>query len=96
MPSIDTDRAIRYAIAIVAALTLLYSLLITQQVLAWFGILIPLLLLYLVWRFVRAHERVADALEVNAGTGDSPDARGDAGIDARERESDEDEDDHAR
>ena len=50
-------------ITVVAILTLLYSVLIAQQLLAWFGIVIPLLLVYLFWRFVRAHERIADALE---------------------------------
>ena len=57
------ERDVLVAIAVVALLTLAYSLLIAQQVLAWFGIAIPLVLLYLFWRFVRAHERIADALE---------------------------------
>lgn len=61
------ERRILLGIGVIAVLTLLYSLLIAQQILAWFGIVIPLLLLYLVWRFVRAHERIADALEATSG-----------------------------
>lgn len=62
---VDTprERNVLLAIVAVAAITLVYSLLIAQQVLAWFGIAIPLVLLYLFWRFVRAHERIAAALE---------------------------------
>ncbi|PSQ10051.1 hypothetical protein BRC93_11060 [Halobacteriales archaeon QS_5_70_15] len=56
-------RTVVLAVVAVAAVTLLYSGLVAQQVLAWFGIALPLVLLYLFWRFVRAHERVADALE---------------------------------
>jgi maltodextrin utilization protein YvdJ len=57
------ERTVLVALAVVALLALAYSLLIAQQVLAWFAIAIPLVLLYLVWRFVRAHERIAAALE---------------------------------
>jgi uncharacterized membrane protein len=57
------DRQVVLAIVAVALVTLLYSLLIAQQILAWFGIAIPLVFLYLLWRFVRAHERIADAME---------------------------------
>ena len=59
----ERERKILLTIAAVAALTFLYSVLVVQQILAWFGVVIPLLVLYLLWRFVRAHERVADALE---------------------------------
>ncbi len=57
------ERQVLLGIVAVALVTLLYSVLIAQQILAWFGIAIPLVFLYLLWRFVRAHERVADALE---------------------------------
>ena len=57
------ERNVVVAIVVVAVLTLAYSVVIAGQILAWFGIAIPLVLLYLVWRFVRAHERIADALE---------------------------------
>lgn len=76
MPSRDvTERKILYAIGIVAVLTLLYSVLITQAILAWFSIVVPLLFLYLLWRFVRAHERIARALETRGGatSGDAAD-----------------------
>lgn len=67
------ERGILLGIGGIAALVLLYSVLITQQVLAGFGVVIPLLLLYLVWRFVRAHERIADALEARSRD-ESPDS----------------------
>ncbi len=57
------ERNVLLAIVAVAAITLVYSVLVAQQVLAWFAIAIPLVLLYLFWRFVRAHERIAAALE---------------------------------
>ena len=57
------ERQVVLAVVAVALVTLLYSVLIAQQVLAWFGIAIPLVFIYLLWRFVRAHERIADALE---------------------------------
>ena len=64
MPSDGPDeRNVVVVIVVVALITLVYSVLIAQQILAWFGIAIPLVLLYLIWRFVRAHERIADALE---------------------------------
>ena len=64
MPSDGPDeRNVVVVIVVVALITLVYSVLIAQQILAWFGIAIPLVLLYLIWRFVRAHERIAAALE---------------------------------
>ncbi|MEF8867739.1 MAG: hypothetical protein V5A85_04415 [Haloarculaceae archaeon] len=58
-----SERNVLLAIAVVAVVTFLYSVVVVQQILAWFAIGIPLVLLYLFWRLVRAHERVADALE---------------------------------
>jgi Flp pilus assembly protein TadB len=58
-----SERNVLLAIAVVAVVTFLYSVVVAQQILAWFAIGIPLVLLYLFWRLVRAHERVADALE---------------------------------
>jgi Flp pilus assembly protein TadB len=64
MPSSgSSERNVVIAIVVVALVTLVYSVVIAQQILAWFAIAIPLVLLYLFWRFVRAHERIADALE---------------------------------
>lgn len=57
------EKRILLGIGVVSILTFLYSVMIAQQILAWFGIVIPLLLLYLFWRFVQAHERIADAME---------------------------------
>lgn len=50
-------------IALLGVLVLLYGVLVMQRVLYAVSLVLPLLLLYLVWRFVRAHERIADALE---------------------------------
>lgn len=74
-PRSRRERNALLAIAAVAVLTFLYGFLIAGQPLAWFGIVIPLLLLYLVWRFVRAHERIADALEPRRDGPDGPDGR---------------------
>lgn len=62
MPS-RREQKILLGIGAIAIITFLYSFLIVQQILAWFGIVIPLLFVYLVWRFVRAHERIAAAVE---------------------------------
>lgn len=67
MPS-QREQRILLSIGVVAIVTFLYSFLIVQQILAWFGIVIPLLFLYLVWRFVRAHERIAAAMEDSSRT----------------------------
>lgn len=83
-PHDDSDRGrerqVLAAIAVVALLTFLYSLLITQTVVAWFGIAILLAVLYLLWRFVLAHERIAAALEAGAAT-DADQSRAPTGTD---------------
>lgn len=61
------DRYAIIGIAILAVLTLLYTVLIAGRPLLWFSVVIPLVLLYFAWRFVRAVERIADALEDGAG-----------------------------
>jgi len=78
MPSRDSGtlssrqtRAV-LVLAVLAALTLVYSILVMQAVWLWFAVWVgggtTLFVLYMLWRFVRAHERVADALESD-GTG---------------------------
>lgn len=57
------DRYAIIAIVLLAVLTLVYSVLIAGRPLLWFSAVIPLVLLYLAWRFVRAVERIAKALE---------------------------------
>lgn len=59
----DRERQILLAVALAGAVTFRYSALIVQQSLAWFAVATLLAVLYLLWRFVPAHERVADALE---------------------------------
>jgi hypothetical protein len=79
-PDRGRERQVLAAIAAVALLTLLYSLLVAQTVLAWFAIAIPLVVLYLLWRFVLAHERIAAALEAGVSA-ETDRARGSAGTD---------------
>lgn len=50
-------------VAAVALLTFLYSVLVTAQVLLWFVLAGLLAFGYLLWRLVRATERIAVALE---------------------------------
>lgn len=71
-PRSPRERNVLVAVAAVGLLVLVYSFLIAGNLLAGLDIVVPLLLLYLVWRFVRAHERVADALEARS---DGPDDR---------------------
>ena len=61
-----TDARSRYrllAVVAVSVLFLLYSILIAGDLFAGLGFLALLYVLYLAYRFVRAHERIADALE---------------------------------
>lgn len=66
------DRTVLALIAVVAVLVLAYSVFVTRAPLQLIGFVVPLLFLYLLWRFVRAHERIADALE-RGGTAGSID-----------------------
>jgi threonine/homoserine/homoserine lactone efflux protein len=59
----DRDTVVLIAIAVLALLALVYSVFIARALLQWVGIVLPLVFLYLAWRFVRAHERIATALE---------------------------------
>lgn len=59
----NREQWILLSIWVTAVLSFIYFLLIAQQILAWFAVVLPLLFLYLFWRFVRAHERIADALD---------------------------------
>ena len=61
MPS--QNRHVPALIAVVALLTFLYSFLVVKRPLVWIGLVALLLGVYFGWRFVRAVERIADALE---------------------------------
>ncbi len=62
--STDFDESyIIWGIIAIAVLTLLYSVLLLGRFLAWFGVVLPLIGLYLLWRFVRAVERIAASME---------------------------------
>ena len=60
---VDVDRLVLVGVVVVAVVALLYSVLLTGGLATWVGVAFPLVALYLFWRLVRAHERVADALE---------------------------------
>ena len=59
------------AVVAVSVLFLLYSVLIANQPFVGLWFLVFLFVLYLAYRFVRAHERIADALETRNGRPDS-------------------------
>jgi hypothetical protein len=60
------DESRQLVVVLVAGgivLTFAYSLFINGTILVWLNLVSILLVFYLLWRFVRAHERIADALE---------------------------------
>lgn len=59
----EHDRWILIGIGLLAAFLLWYGVFVAQQLLAIVGIVMPLLFLYLAWRFVIAHERIAAAIQ---------------------------------
>lgn len=61
--SAGPNRTVLAVIAVIAVLLLLYSILIANQILVGIIVLVLLFVPYLAYRFVRAHERIADALE---------------------------------
>ncbi len=63
MSTDSREKNVRLGIVIIALATLVYSVLIAGQVVAWFGIAILLVVLYFAWRLIRAVERIARALE---------------------------------
>lgn len=59
----ESHQLVVALVAIGVVMSFAYSLFIAGQILLWLVVVSTLLLLYLLWRFVRAHERIADALE---------------------------------
>ena len=69
MPSEERKRVIALiAIGVILLVWLVYSALLIGRPLAGIGLIVPLVVLYLLWRLVRAAERIADAVE-NDGPG---------------------------
>ena len=62
-PTDDRPSYELVGIVVLALLVLVYGVVVSQDALTWVGIAVPFVALYLFWRFVRAHERIADALE---------------------------------
>ncbi|WP_318568028.1 hypothetical protein [Salinigranum marinum] len=77
-PDDRTERRLKLAVVVVGAFVLLYGVVVTQQILAAIVLLVWLFVVYLVWRFVRAHERLADAATrvADAETADALSTRG--------------------
>ncbi len=57
------DRRLIVAGGVFALLALAYSVVIAGQVARWVAVVPPVVFRSLLWRFVRAHERIATALE---------------------------------
>ena len=80
MPSDERDWQVLAPIGVVVVLLLAYSTLVIGRPLAGIGLVIPLVVLYLLWRLVRAAERIADAVEDDgpgAGRSAEEDSSGD-------------------
>lgn len=60
---IADDRGRLLALAAVVLLVVFYGVFVQQQLLVVIWLLVSGFLVYLVWRFVRAHERIAGAAE---------------------------------
>lgn len=63
MSEIERNQFVRLALGVLAVLVLLYSLLIARRFLFGVSLVAWLFVVYLFWRFVRAVERIASALE---------------------------------
>jgi heme O synthase-like polyprenyltransferase len=61
------ERLLRVGAVVFGLLLVLYSVVVAQQILAAVALLLWVFVVYLAWRFVRAHERLADAAERLAG-----------------------------
>jgi len=64
------DRQVLAAIGVLSVASILYSVVIVQRLLAGIRVVTTLVVLYLLWRFVRAVERIAGALEADGSGGD--------------------------
>ena len=70
--ALHSDRIALGIIALVLVLlAIAYSFFVMRSPLQILSALLPLLFFYLVWRFVVAHERIADALETTDGRRDT-------------------------
>jgi uncharacterized membrane protein len=63
MPSAPDNERLLVSLAVAGIVILAYSVLVAQQLLLGASVVVWLLGLYLLWRFIRAHERIAAALE---------------------------------
>lgn len=70
-PNGRRSRTPRVVITILVTLVLSYGFLIAQEVLLSVWVAVVLFALYLFYRFVHAHERIATALEARSRDSDS-------------------------
>lgn len=69
--ALQSDRLAVGLVALgIVAVAFLYSVFVMRAPLQLVGLLGPVVFLYLLWRFVRAHERIADAMEASGRQGD--------------------------
>lgn len=77
-PLSEREQNAAAVVGILVIFSFLYSVLVLRTILFWFWLWMSIatvaIFLYLLWRFVRAHERIAAALEAGeAGGADSDD-----------------------
>ncbi|WP_201741540.1 hypothetical protein [Salinigranum halophilum] len=60
---VDRDSLLMTVAAVVLLVVFLYSVLVVQQLLAVVALSLWGFVVYLAWRFVRAHERLAEAAD---------------------------------
>ena len=91
MPSEERKRTIELvAGGIAVAFLFVYSVLVIGRPLAAIGLVIPLVVLYLLWRLARATERIADAVEDDGPAADRSTDEDSAGEDGPGVEWDDD------
>jgi hypothetical protein len=88
-PAAEPDRRLLIAAIVVGVLAVLYGVLVAGQILAPIALLAWVFLVYLAWRFVRAHERIADAAERLAADGGGDPAAAPGSAETSGRDDDE-------
>lgn len=86
MPSDETDRTAKTALAVLSLVVLAYSLVIVQQILLGVLAVVALWGIYLLWRLIRVLERIAGSLELRAAHSDGGPLETDGQREVRESE----------
>lgn len=77
----------KIAAGVVLVVTFLYAVVVAAQILAWFYFASVAVLLWLLWRFVRAHERIAAAMELRTDAGSGVDTEAGSDVDTETESS---------